>query len=72
MPNNIAAHVFEFEEAAVTVTVVPETLQALAIGVVPCTVATQPGMLVYDAVKVIVQLVPLDIVHVPAKFPVTP
>lgn len=45
-PNSIAAHVAEFEDAAVIVTVVPDTLHAPAIAEVPCTVTTHPGLLV--------------------------
>jgi hypothetical protein len=62
----------EFEEEAVTVTVVPETLHAPAMAVVPCTVARQPGVLEKAAVNVIVQLVLALIVHVPANVPVAP
>ena len=55
--------VYELALAAVTVNVVPEMLQAAAIGVVPCTCALQ-AFHKLDVDSVTAQLVPADIAHV--------
>ena len=59
-------HVWEFDEAAVTVTVPDETPQLPAMGTAPCTDVAQIGLPVYAVGIVTVQFVALFIVHVPA------
>ncbi len=63
----------EFATAAVTVTVVPLTVQADAppVMLVPCAETTHIGVELYPAVMVIVQLVDVDMEHVPPKLPDT-
>jgi hypothetical protein len=65
-PTKTAPQVCELLDAAVIVTVVPDTEQAPAIAALPCTLAMQIGVEVYAAASVQVQEVADDIAQVPA------
>jgi hypothetical protein len=66
LPIRIAPQVWELLLAAVIVTVVLDTEQAPAIAVLPCGCAIQIGVLLYAVLMLNVQLVDVDIEHLPA------